>query len=140
MAEQIGRAYAFFDCDASKRELDKSLRNYKKIPAGLELQLYEGTSGMQFDEKLLEHLDDPDDFRIMSHERFEQEKNTEEGRALRSLKYLLIANYRNASNEDAAVELEYLTYLIHGQYDYDKSLYRRGIVYQEKDGEYQLKG
>ena len=55
MENKIGKAYAFFDCDASSEQIERSLpdiRDFVETPSDLELKLTEGASGLQLDDKL----------------------------------------------------------------------------------------
>jgi hypothetical protein len=53
--EQIGKAYGFFDCNASKEAIESELptiREFAQSPLELELALIEGVTSLQGDEKL----------------------------------------------------------------------------------------
>jgi len=137
--KDFGEAYAFFDSDVSRKELEYSLPDIKKYthsPKGLQILVKEGVSGTQFDERLLEQLEYPFDYRIMSHERAIEA--SEELRPLSSMKYSLIASYKRASNREVAEELITVLDNIHRLYNKDQGLFRCGIVYQAEDGEYEL--
>ena len=136
----FGEAYAFFDCDASRLEIEKSesqIRSKAKTPKSLQMMLHEGISGLNLDEKLFVLINFPDDYRVMSSERFKQEYE-EERRPLASMKYVLAANYRGASNEDAANELGDVMNVIHRMFNKYQSILRGAVVYK-KNGEYQLR-
>ena len=52
MAEKTGEAYAFFNCDASKKEIEAGLpevRSKVKTPSKLELSLFEGMELLEGD-------------------------------------------------------------------------------------------
>ena len=139
-AETYVRAYAFFDCDASKQELEKSgshIRNEAKTPKGLQLLLNEGISGLQLDKTLAEQIQYPDDYRVMSNERIKQGYEKER-RPLASMKYVLVATYMGASNDDAANELGDVINVIHKMFNKDQGIFRGSVVY-EKEGAYQLR-
>ena len=54
---QIGKAYAFFDCRASQREIERELPIIRKLaetPSDLELQVIEGTENVEGSEGLRE--------------------------------------------------------------------------------------
>ncbi len=73
----------------------------------------------------------------MSSERLKQ-GHKEERRPLASIasmKYVLEANYRGASNEDTANELGDAVNLIHCEFNRDQGLFRGAVIY-EKDGKY----
>lgn len=134
-----GRAYAFFDCDASKEEIEgeiPGIRGYVKTSKRLEMVLHEGISGLQFDERLSEQLQHPDDYRVMLSARKRQPYEPEE-RPLASLKYVLVASGQGISNERVASELGDVMSGIHYTLDKDPSLFRGAVIY-EKEGEYQM--
>ena len=136
----FGEAYAFFDCDALKQKIEKSepqIRSEAKTPKGLQMLLNEGISGLQLDKTLAEQIQYPDDYRVMSSEGIKQ-GYTEERRPLASMKYVLVANYRGASNEDVANELGDVINVIHRKFNKDQGIFSGAVVY-EKNGEYQLR-
>ena len=140
MTNKTGKAYAFFDCDASGRQIKESIpdiRRDARTPRGLQMLLHEGISGLQLDETLSEQIQYPDDYRVMSSERIKQ-RYEEERRPLASMEYSLVANYIGASNEDAANELGDIINVIHRRFNKDQGLFRGAVVY-EKDGEYCLR-
>ena len=69
------------------------LRQYAQTPENLIFLLNEGTKGLSLDEKLAEHIEFPDDYRIMSKEKIEQGYE-EERKTLSSLKYSMIASLK----------------------------------------------
>ncbi len=140
MVNKTGKAYAFFDYDSSKQEIEESepqIRSEAKTPKGLQRLFNEGISGLQLDETLAEQIQYPDDYRVMSSERINQGYK-EERRPLASMKYVLVANYRGASNEDVANELRDVMNVIHRRFNRDQGIFSGADVY-EKNGEYQLK-
>ena len=139
-SKQVGRAYAFFDCDASLDYLKQTMQEIvsdPQNPKGLELQVQEGVAGLEFDEKLAEAIKFPFDYRIMSHERRIQD-NEEEKRTAESLKYALVAKCPGMTNETVATRTENVMENIRTLNE-DPSLFRCALVY-EKDGEYHLMG
>jgi hypothetical protein len=137
---RVGRAYAFFDCDASKEQIEEAMpdiRRNVRISEGLQLLLQEGISGLELDAKLAECLRFPDDYRVMSSERFKQRGEAERV-PLDSLRYAMTADYAGATNEDAAGELGDVMNAIHLSCNRDQGLFRGAVVY-EKDGEYHLR-
>ena len=136
----VGSAYAFFDCDASRQEINiyiPDIRHIARTPKGLQMLLHEGISGLQLDKRLAEQIQYPDDYRVMSSERIKQ-RYEEERKPLSSMKYSLVANYKGASNEDVANELGDVMNLIHRRCNRDQGMFRGAVVY-EKDGEYRLR-
>ena len=140
MANTTGKAYAFFDCDASKKEIEDSeqdIRSEARTPQGLQMLLYEGVSELQLDERLSEQIQYPDDYRVMSSERVNQGYELE-SRPLSSMKYALVASYDGATNETTANELGDIVNTIHRQFNKDQGLFRGAIVYEDA-GEYVLR-
>ena len=137
--EKIGRAYAFFDCDASREQIDNSmpqLRHDAKTPEGLQTLLHEGTSELQLDNILSELIQYPDDYRVMSKERIKKPFE-EERRSLASMKYVLVGDYKGACNKEVASELGDIMNLISYGLNTDSDVFRGAVVY-EKDGDYFL--
>ena len=136
----FGEAYAFFDCDASRQEIERympEIRYEARTPKSLRILLQEGISGLQLDETFAEQISYPADYRVMSSERLEQGYE-EERRSLSDLQYVMVARYRVADNEDTAGELGDILNVIHRRFNRDKGLFRGAVAY-EKDGEYILK-
>ena len=138
-ANVVGKAYAFFDCDASKEQIEltmPSIRRDAQTPNGLELLLHEGVSGLKLDRKLRKAIQYPDDYRILSEKRRKQGYEQETMPAA-NLRYALTANLPKASNLATARELRGITNLI-GLMNEDSTIYRCAVVYAEDDGGYRL--
>ena len=137
----VGKAYAFFDCDASSKEdIERAMPNMRsaaKVPKDLQLIVHEGSSGLQLDEGLIEQLQYPDDYRVMSSKRREQGYE-EERRPLDSMKYVIEADYEGASNEHTADHLRNVVNYAHRKFDEDQNLFRCATIY-EKDGTYHVR-
>ncbi len=136
---KVGKAYAFFDCDASKKQIENSMPNIKRktrTPEGLQLLLHEGISELQLDNQLIVQINYPGDYRVMSSKRIKQDYEKER-RPLASLKYVLEANYRGASNEVTAKELGTVVDNVL-RFNKDQGLFRSAVVYEE-NGEYLLR-
>ncbi len=134
----VGEAYAFFDCDASEDDLKKVMLGIEKdpeTPKGLELTVQEGTSGLELDERLVEAMQCPGDYRIMTHEMFEKEPKKKEA-PTSSLKYSLVVKCPGLSNQKTAERtgnvLDYVRTL-----NENPDLFNCALVYEEK-GEYIL--
>lgn len=85
--EKIGKAYGFFNCSASKSEIEAELptiRELVKTPSELELSLIEGVGNLKGDKKLMNIVK-------------EAEKS--------GIKYVMEATYSNATNIQTANEL-----------------------------------
>jgi len=140
MGNKIGKAYAFFDCDASKEQMERSIPSLRRdamTPDGLQLLLHEGTSGLQFDKALTELIKFPDDYRVKSSKWCKQD-HEKERKPLANMKYVLEADYNGASNKDTASELGDLLNVVHYEFNRDQSFFRGEIVYN-KNGKYIFK-
>jgi hypothetical protein len=87
MANKTGKAYAFFDCNASKGEIEQEIpfiRECVKTPNALELSLMEGVDTLTGDSQLLQIAKEAKDAGI---------------------KYEMEATYPNESNKKTADEL-----------------------------------
>lgn len=149
-----GTAYAFFDCDAAKAEIQGAMpeiRAKARTHEGLKLLLNEGNQGLDdllvklhslelINDNFLEMLRYPDDYRVMSSERRRAGDITVEARPLGSLRYAMVANYRGASNEKTANELANVMNGVYGNLNRDKDWFRGAVVYQADDGEWKLHG
>jgi hypothetical protein len=121
MENKIGKAYAFFDCRASKKEIESKLptiRECVKTPRKLELVL-----------KLTEDFD----ISNMNDSRLEVIIN---GAKRAGINYAMEATYPNHSNEQTAEELSIILNQM-----YQTPLYKEGekfrgeVIYKER-GEY----
>jgi len=114
--EKIGKAYGFFDCTASKKEIEAELpaiRELAQIPSQLELSLTEGMDNLKGDSDLMS---------------LAQEAKKE------GIKYVLEATYSGATNKETADEVAAIL-----NQAYQTPLYKEGesfkgeIVYREGD-------
>ena len=132
-----GTAYAFFDCDASKDELEKLLPDIRRdvqTASNLELKLHEGIAGLEFDEDLVQKIGYADDYRIMP-EKMIQQGYEEERRPLASLRYVMIAQQVEETNKSVAGEL---AGIVNCTQAYNQSDIFRGAISYEENGEYVL--
>jgi hypothetical protein len=115
MANKTGKAYAFFNCNASKGDIEKKLpyiRNAVQTPKTLELSLLEGTDTLTGDTKLLQIT-----------------KEAKEA----GIKYVMEATYPNMTNHQTADEVASIL-----NQAYQSSLYKKGeqfvgeVVYKER--------
>lgn len=113
-----GKAYGFFNCDASKEEIEAELpaiRDYAQIPSELEIVLIEGMDAVKGDNKLMSIVREAQDAGI---------------------RYFVEATYPTATNDAAADEIAALL-----NQAYQSPLYHEGaefighIVY-DKNGEF----
>jgi len=113
-----GTAYAFFDCRASKDQIETELPNIRqcvKTPSKLELSLTEGVENLTGDTELVALA-----------------KEAKEG----GMRYVLQAKYPGATNNQTADEVASIMNQAYQTPLYaDKEEFRGGIVYQEK-GQY----
>ena len=137
--KQGGKAYAFFDCDASKVQIEAELpqiREDARTPTGLNLKLSQGIAGLKLEKELLDPLSFPADYRVMSKERLATAR--EERRPLSSMKYALVAEYDQMDNKQVAGELGDVVNNIHLRYNKDTGFFRGAIVYKD-NAEYVLR-
>ena len=114
--KNYGKAYAFFDCNASKKEIEAELptiRKCVKTPSNLELSLTEGVENLKGDNELMTLA-----------------KEAKEG----GMKYVLEAKYEGSTNKQTADEVAGIM-----NQAYQTPLYQEGeqfrgaIVYQGID-------
>ncbi len=134
MENQTGTAYAFFDSDATKQKIKRSMPQVienANTPRQLELLLHENTGNLQLDKKLQQIVRTPRSSRIL-HSKVGVD--APEVAPLEDLKYVLEAKYPNATNEEAANELgdvmNYISYL-----NVNPLSFKCKVVY-EKGGKY----
>ena len=119
----MGRAYGFFDCKASKGEVEAelpTLRDAAQTPSGLELSLIEGVDRLRGDPDLM---------------RLAQEAKRQGNRLV------LEAEYPNATNSKAADELKDILVQAYQSPLFKPEAsepFRGGIVYRE-NGKYVFK-
>ena len=134
MENKKGTSYAFFNCDATKQEIEKEMpkiRDFAQTPGELELLLHENTGKLQLDTKLKQIVSTPRDSRIL---RSGVGVDSPEVVPLEDLKYVLEAKYSGATNEETASELgDVMNYL---SYSDVNNLSFNGKIAYEKDGEY----
>ena len=90
MANKIGKAYAFFDCKASREDIEKELPNIRetvKTPNELEISLTEGFDNLPIS---------TDDAQLLQFAEKAKDVN---------LKYFIEANYPNHGNRETADEI-----------------------------------
>lgn len=113
--KNYGEAYAFFDCKASKKQIEAELptiRECVKTPSNLELSLIEGVENLKGDKKLVAVA----------------KKAKESG-----MRYVLEARYGGATNKQAADEVASVMNQAYNSPLYsDKEEFRGGIVYQDR--------
>ena len=113
---KVGKAYAFFNCEASKEDIEKELpfiRECVKTPNALELSLMEGTDDLTGDTQLLQIAREAKDAGI---------------------RYVMKATYPNATNHQTADEVAPIL-----NQAYQSSLYQKGkqfrgeVVYKDRE-------
>ena|SRR3989344_4996583 len=112
---KVGKAYAFFNCESSKGDIEKELpfiRDCVKTPGALELSLMEGTDTLTGDTQLLQIARDAKDAGI---------------------RYVMEATYPNATNHQTADEVASILNQAYQSPLYQKGEQFRGeVVYKEK--------
>ena len=118
-AKNVGRAYGFFTCSASKEDIEAVLpeaRSDSKIPEGLELSLIEGVDNLKGDSDLGQVIK-------------EAKKD--------SMKYVMTATYPHATNEETSGELQALLINTSNSLFCDTEEHIRGkVVYKNPSGKY----
>ena len=113
-----GKAYGFFDCKASKEDIEDELpkiRDFVPSPSTLEISLIEGVERLKGDSDLLSMA----------------RKAKEQG-----MRYVMEATYPDATNRMAADELSAILNQAYQSLLYKQGEpFRGGIIYKE-DGEY----
>jgi hypothetical protein len=114
--KQVGEAYSFFYCNASKSKIDAEIpiiRKMAKIPSQLELSLVQGMDNVVGDKKLI----------ALSKEAKQD-----------GINYMLQAKYPNKTNEETANELNAVMVQMYPSPLYKtKEAFRGAIVYKEKN-------
>lgn len=113
-----GKAYGFFDCNASKKEIEVELptiRDLSKTPSKLELSLIEGVDRLKGDSDL------------MSIAKEAKEAN---------MKYVMEATYPGTTNKATADELATILNQAYQSPLYQKGEQFRGEIIYKKEGEY----
>lgn len=115
MAKQIGKAYGFFYCDASKQEIETELHTIRELvrtPSQLELSLIEGMDNIEGDKRLTA---------------LAQEAKQD------GINYMLQATYPNGTNKDTADEVAGILNQAYQSPLYKtKEPFKGAIVYEEK--------
>lgn len=114
----VGKAYAFFNCEASKGDIEKELpfiRKCVKTPNTLELSLMEGTDTLTGDTQLL------------------QIAKEAKGAGIR---YVMEATYPNATNHQTADEVASILNQAYQSLLYQKGEQFRGEVVYKDRGKY----
>lgn len=122
MANKTGKAYAFFNCKASKGDIEKELpliRECVKTPNALELSLMEGTENPS-----VSALSDPKLWAIV--------KSAKEA----GMRYFMEATYLNATNHQTADEVASILNQAYQSPLYQKGEQFRGEVVYKKRGRY----
>lgn len=112
---KVGKAYAFFNCKASKGDIEKELpliRKCVKTPNALELSLMEGTDAP---------IEDPR-FQFLQR--------------IRRMKYSMKATYPNATNHQTADELASILNQAYQSPLYEEGEKFRGEVVYDERGRY----
>ncbi len=114
----LGQAYCFFDCKASKEEIEReipTIRNLTQTANELELQLREGADTIKGDSQLLEIGREAKDA---------------------GLKYVIQASYPNSTNRQTADEVAGILNQAYQSPLYKKGEPFRGGVFYRENGQY----
>lgn len=142
-AVQTGEAYAFFNCSASKEELNSeipAIREEAQIPGNLELTLTttkELEKAENTDPRLLDYIRNNQMYSTFSENRRELKAVAQPYR-MTDLTYVLKARYANKTNDEAAMQLGDAmnqVYRTHGNDEGDE-VFTAEIVGKDENGEY----
>jgi hypothetical protein len=114
----VGEAYAFFDCGASKEEIERKIpviRNLSQTPSELELYLTERIDSLEGNTELRQIAD-------------EAKKS--------GIRYMIKANYPTATNRQTADEVADILNQVYHSPLYNKGELFRGSVFYKEGGEY----
>jgi hypothetical protein len=114
----IGKAYGFFDCKYSKKDIERELptiRNLTKTPSELELSLIEGTENLRGDSDLTSIARDAKESGI---------------------KYVFDATHDGATNEETADKLATILNQAYQSPLFEKGEKFHGAVVYEDKGKY----
>lgn len=115
---KVGKAYAFFNCEASKGDIEKELpfiRECVKTPKTLELSLMEGTDGLVGDPELLQIANEAEESNI---------------------NYVMEATYPNESNRKTADELSSVLNQAYQSPLYQQGEQFRGAIFYKRGEKY----
>ena len=120
----VGTAYGFFDCYASKNEIESELPNMLHMagsPGGLELSLMEVKDlegNVETDQNLLQFIKQNNIYGTFSSKKRDQ-MATAKPIQMTDLRYVIKATSPNTINEDVANELSYVMNMIDQNYNLD---------------------
>jgi hypothetical protein len=118
-ATSIGKAYGFFDCKASKAEIEAELptiRELMQTPSALELSLVEGPENVSGDDRL----------KLIA-------------KAANRMRYGIEATYRGATNRATADELAMILDQAYQSPLYQEGEQFRGEIVFEENGSYRVR-
>ncbi|MBT4136254.1 hypothetical protein HOD75_02160 [archaeon] len=134
--KKIGKAYAFFDSDASYEELERDMpeiRDYAQTSEGLQLLLHRGSSRLQVSDRPDTLTKEPKDYRVLSSRL--SGGVARERKSLERMDYVLEASCEGMSNERVAGELGDVLNTIYRMYDEDSGQFNGAVVYED-NGEF----
>jgi len=114
----IGKAYGFFKCSASKEAIELEMPTIRKLaetPSNLELSLTEGMNNVKGDDKLV--------------------SLAQEAKKI-GLNYMLEATYPNSGNKNAADEVAIILNQAYQSHLYKKEEPFYGDIIYKENGEY----
>lgn len=139
-AENCGRAYAFMDFEASKKQIEYELPKARKAagtPSRLEISVRE------VKELIEDRTTDPELVRCISQNSicplvpkgYDGPTSKTESRRMSDLKYVLEAKYSNATNKQASEEITDVTSFLGYTFSKDKPFYSL-IISKDPNGQY----
>ena len=132
--KNYGTAYAFFDCNASRKEVEDELvtkvRPYAEVPSELELTLTEDTDNLREDAEAMKALEAAKGYSLGR-----LPENMRESTPV-SYRYALRAKLPNATNQSAADKLNRIMILMYGKRLYPQKEEFFGEIVYEQNGRY----
>lgn len=136
----MGKAYGFFDCKASKGEIEAELpfiRDMTQVPSALEISLTGGIDGLEGDsdlravhEKAKSRIVFPDSVGFLDRLKIVEEmRNTD-------LKYVMAATLPDATNKATADEVSTILNQAYQSPLYQEGEHFRGSIVYQENGKY----
>ena len=142
-AKPGGKAYGFFDCNASKGEIEGYLpfiREVTQTPSELELSLTEGLGGLEGDPLLMPAYESAKSrIRFPSAMSTQDRLMTKQEIGDRELRYTIQVTVPDKTNERAAEELDAILNNMYNLHLYQENDPFRGAIVFEENGKYVLR-
>ncbi len=124
-AKRYGRAYAFFDLNAPKTDVEREL-NYVRTHSDLELSLVEGEEGLKEDAEAMKALEASKRFSLNRLPKDQREENTVSYRYALKAKLPDATNYRTANKMNNVMNYLHQELSTEGERSFGEIVYQRG--------------